>query len=158
MSTLLFHGQVILPDRVLDEGAVACANGVITAVGKREQIAAPPDATVIDAQGGFVAAGYVDIHTHGGDGADFMDATPEAVVTAIRAHTRHGTTTIFPTTTTGTPAQLEQMLRACLVARKSWTVADGARIGGVHFYGPYFAENMVGAHPKGRSRFPDPEE
>jgi N-acetylglucosamine-6-phosphate deacetylase len=42
--------------------------------------------------------------------------------------------------------------------RSKATATNGARIGGVHFYGPYFAENMVGAHPQGRSRFPDPDE
>ena len=39
-------------------------------------------------------------------GADFMDATPDAVKTANRAHARHGTTTIFPTEATETDAEL----------------------------------------------------
>lgn len=152
------HGTVILPDRTIDDGAVVCRDGRISAVGGRRDIAAPRDAVKIDAGGGYIGPGYIDIHTHGGDGADFMDAEPEAVRTALRSHARHGTTTIFPTTTTGTPCQIEQMLRACLEVRDAWTVADGARIGGVHLYGPYFAENMIGAHPKGRSRAPQADE
>jgi N-acetylglucosamine-6-phosphate deacetylase len=118
----------------------------------------PTGAEVVDAGGGYVVPGFVDIHAHGGGGADFMDGTPDAVRTALREHARHGTTTIFPTTTTGTREQLERMLNACLSVQAGWTPADGARIGGVHFYGPYFADEMVGAHPKGLSRAPDPEE
>jgi N-acetylglucosamine-6-phosphate deacetylase len=112
----------------------------------------------VDAQGGYISPGFVDIHTHGGAGADYMDGTPDAVRIANRAHARHGTTTLLPTTTTGTPAQLTAMLDAVGEVRKTWTVADGARIAGVHWYGPYFATQKVGAHPKGYERNPDPAE
>ena len=37
------------------------------------------EAAVHDAGVGFIGPGYIDIHVHGGDGADFMDGTPEAV-------------------------------------------------------------------------------
>ena len=43
--------------------------------------------------------GFVDLHVHGGDNADFMDGTVQAFETVVRAHTRHGTTTIVPTST-----------------------------------------------------------
>ena len=42
--------------------------------------------------------------------------------------------------------------------RRAWNVTDGARIAGVHWYGPYFASEKVGAHPKGFERNPDPSE
>jgi N-acetylglucosamine-6-phosphate deacetylase len=47
-----------------------------------------------------------------------MDGTTEAVRIANRIHAKHGTTTIFPTTTTGTPDQLDRMLNACLSFRR----------------------------------------
>jgi N-acetylglucosamine-6-phosphate deacetylase len=100
----------------------------------------------------------VDIHTHGGAGSDYMDGTPEAVRIANRAHAHHGTTTIFPTTTTGTLAQLVAMLDAVEQVARTWNMTDGARIAGVHWYGPYFAKEKVGAHPKGFERNPDPAE
>ncbi|MEZ6075077.1 MAG: hypothetical protein R3C56_05210 [Pirellulaceae bacterium] len=49
---------------------------------------------------------------HGGQGADFMDGSLAAVRTACMAHARHGTTTLFPTTTTGSPDQIAAMLAA----------------------------------------------
>jgi N-acetylglucosamine-6-phosphate deacetylase len=155
---IFLNGRVILPDRALDDGAVVARGGRITAVGRREDLVAPKGATVVDAGGGLIAPGFVDIHVHGGDGADFMDGTPDAVRTATRCHGRHGTTTIFPTTTTGSRAQIEAMLSACETVQRRWTLADGARIGGVHFYGPYFAEDKVGCHLKSGRRDPDPAE
>jgi N-acetylglucosamine-6-phosphate deacetylase len=95
---------------------------------------------------------------HGGAGADFMDGTPEAVVAAARAHARHGTTTLFPTTTTGSEEQIAAMLRACRTVRDAERTADGARLAGVHFYGPYFAEDKVGCHPRSGRRDPDSAE
>jgi N-acetylglucosamine-6-phosphate deacetylase len=87
-----------------------------------------------------------------------MDGTADAVRVANRCHAAHGTTTIYPTTTTGSPAEIDAMLDACTDVRRTWSVADGARIGGVHFYGPYFAADKVGCHPVTGRRDPDPQE
>jgi N-acetylglucosamine-6-phosphate deacetylase len=147
-----------LPTNLLPEGALLVANDRIVAVGPASEVNAPAGAEVIDAGDGYISPGFIDIHTHGGAGADYMDGTPQAVRTANRAHARHGTTTVLPTTTTGTPAQLVAMLDAVQELRDGWRVEDGARIGGVHWYGPYFAPDKVGAHPKGYERHPDPAE
>jgi len=121
-------------------------------------VAVPARAARVDAGGGYLAPGFVDIHVHGGDGADYMDGTAASVRTANRCHARHGTTTIFPTTTTGAPAQIDAMLDACAAVQRRWSTSDGARIAGVHFYGPYFAEDKVGCHLKSGRRDPDPAE
>lgn len=157
-ATVFHHGTLILPDRTVEDGVAVCEAGRISAAAARGDVAMPSGATMVDAGGGYIAPGYVDIHSHGGGGADFMDGTSAAVEAALREHARHGTTTIFPTTTAGTPAQLERMLMACAAVRDSWTVDAGARIGGVHFYGPYFADDMIGAHPRDLTRPPDPDE
>ncbi len=158
MSTTVFRGTVILPSGLLPQGVVLVEGERIVAVGPEREVKLPHGATVIDAKEGYVSPGFVDIHTHGGGGFDFMDGTQEAVRVSNRVHARHGTTSIFPTTTTGTPAQLVDMLDAVESVRHDWNVADGARIGGVHWYGPYFATEKVGAHPKGYERNPDPAE
>jgi N-acetylglucosamine-6-phosphate deacetylase len=154
---IVFHnGTVVLPDKLLPDAAVVCEGGRIRRIGRLRTL--PANATLVDAKGGYIAPGFVDIHVHGGDGADFMDGTAEAVRTACRAHARHGTTTIFPTTTTGSPAQLSSMLAACLEVQRGGTAADGARIAGVHFYGPYFAPDKVGCHSQAGRRDPDARE
>jgi N-acetylglucosamine-6-phosphate deacetylase len=145
------HGTAILADRLLPDAVVVCSKGKIVAVGSSRKVRVPRGAEFVDARGGYISPGFVEMHVHGGDGADFMDGTADAVRTAIRAHTRHGTTSIFPTTTTGSPAQIDAMLKACATVQREWQPQAGARVMGVHFYGPYFAEDKLGAHaPAGR--------
>jgi N-acetylglucosamine-6-phosphate deacetylase len=154
---VVFHnGTVVLPDKLLPDAVVVCEGGCITRVGRTRKL--PQGATLVDAKGGYIAPGLVDIHVHGGDGADFMDGTVAAVRTACRAHARHGTTTIFPTTTTGSHEQLGAMLAACVELQRGGTAADGARVAGVHFYGPYFAPDKVGCHSQAGRRDPDARE
>ncbi|HZO87462.1 MAG TPA: amidohydrolase family protein [Chthonomonadaceae bacterium] len=157
-AVVWLNGTLVLPDRTLEDGAVICRQGRIQAVGRRQELSLSEEALTVDAGGGYIAPGYVDLHVHGGDGADFMDGTPDAARTAIRAHTRHGTTTIFPTTTIGSPQQIAAMLESCLEVRRQWHAAEGARIAGVHFYGPYFAADKVGCHLLSGRRDPTPEE
>ena len=95
------NGTAILPDRLVPDAAVLCSAGKILAVGPARKVRVPKDAEVVDARGGYISPGFVEIHVHGGDGADYMDGDVAAVRTANRCHARHGTTSIFPTTTTG---------------------------------------------------------
>ncbi|MEN3942343.1 N-acetylglucosamine-6-phosphate deacetylase [Prosthecobacter sp. SYSU 5D2] len=154
---LFINGTVILPDGLVENAAVFCRQGRIESVGL-VKATLPADVEIVDAKGGYISPGFVDIHVHGGAGADFMDGTAEAVRTACAAHARHGTTTIFPTTTTGAPAQIEAMLSACAEVQKNRRAEDGARIAGVHFYGPFFAEDKVGCHSLEGRRCPSEKE
>ncbi len=146
-------GTAVLPDRLLEDAIVVCRGGRIESVSKRPRRLPKVDEWV-DAKGGYLSPGFVDIHVHGAEGSDFMDGSVEAVQAAARCHARHGTTTIFPTTTTGSPAQLSAMLKACKKVRKLDRPEDGARIAGVHFYGPYFAPDKVGCHSLAGCRNP----
>ncbi len=159
-QTVFTGGRIVLEETLLEDSAVLISDGIIRAVGPVAAIeqAVEPGAKRIDLSGGYLAPGYVDLHVHGGLGADYMDGTEEAVRRVNQAHARHGTTTIFPTTTTGTPEQLEAMLRSCLKVRDVGKVEDGARIGGVHYYGPYFAPDKVGCHSVSGRRDPDERE
>lgn len=150
--SLCFRGEVILPGRTLNEAYVLCDAGRIISVGMERPAGVP----VIE--GRYIAPGYVDLHVHGGNGADYMDGSAEAVRIANRAHARHGTTTIVPTTTTGSTEEIRAMLDACAAVKDQWCVEDGARIGGIHYYGPYFADDKVGCHSKEGRRDPQAAE
>jgi N-acetylglucosamine-6-phosphate deacetylase len=156
---IVFHnGRIILEDTLLDNSAIVVSEGKILDIVAAGEIPLGNNVRRVDLAGGFLSPGYVDLHVHGGRGADYMDGTTESVVTANRAHAGHGTTTIFPTTTTGSRAQLERMLHACLSVRDQWSTESGARIGGVHYYGPYFAADKVGCHSVEGRRDPVAEE
>lgn len=149
----IINGVVVLPDRLLESACVFCRQGKIASLSPKPRL--PATTTIIDARGGFITPGFIDIHVHGGSGCDFMDGTEDAVRTACQAHARHGTTTIFPTTTTGSTEQIHAMLTACQAVQRD---ASGPRLEGVHLYGPYFAENKVGCHPESGRREPLAEE
>ncbi len=147
-----FHGELILPDRTVPDAYLVIEAGRILSI----ETDVPANTAVIE--GTYISPGFVDLHVHGGAGADYMDGTANAVRTANRAHARHGTTTIFPTTTTGSTEELAAMLAACAEVKANWGLRDGARIGGVHYYGPYFAEDKVGCHSLEGRRDPNPSE
>jgi N-acetylglucosamine-6-phosphate deacetylase len=156
MGTLIFHGgTVILEDRLL-AGARVEVDGARIAAIRTEPEAECHDQPDIDLGGGYLAPGFVDLHVHGGAGADFMDGTDEAFHTACRAHARHGTTSLLPTTTVASHEQHLTFLGLC--RRLKEDAADGARILGAHFYGPYFAYEARGAHPGAGVRPPVPAE
>lgn len=158
MPRLLFTNiTAILPDRLIEEAHVLCERGRIVSVSARKPRIAS-DTQIVDGRGGYLSPGFTDIHVHGGAGADFMDGTAEAVRTACRAHARHGTTTIFPTTTTGSVAQIHAMLDAVKAVQKERRVENGAQIAGAHLYGPFFAEDKIGCHAAAGRRSPSPEE
>ncbi|MBM3760866.1 MAG: amidohydrolase family protein [Acidobacteria bacterium] len=146
------HGELLLEDSTVPSGYLIHENGRILSISNQP----PTDCPITESR--YVGPGYIDIHVHGGDGADYMDGTVDAIRIANRAHARHGTTTIFPTTTTGTTLELSAMIESCLQLQSAWTASDGARIEGVHYYGPYFAEDKVGCHPVDGRRNPAREE
>ena len=121
--SLCFHGEVILPEGTIPKGYLLCADGEIKSVGTTR----PSGVEVVE--GRYVAPGYIDIHVHGGGGADYMDGTAEAVRTANRSHARHGTTTIFPTTIFG-PMPKAKMRCSAMVCCTLFSVRCGASVRG----------------------------
>jgi N-acetylglucosamine-6-phosphate deacetylase len=148
-------GSIILAERLLEGGSVTVEDSWITAV---HAIAAPApaDAEIVDLQGSYLAPGFVDLHVHGGAGADFMDGTAEAFRTICRAHARHGTTSLLPTTTVARHEQHLAFLEVCRRLKVEGT--GGAAILGAHFYGPYFAAEARGCHPAAAVRAPQPSD
>ncbi len=147
-KTAIVGGTAVLPDRLLENATLIFSDRIesIAQVGLSAN-----GAQVTDATGCWVLPGFVDIHVHGGGGADFMDGTVDAMRRAGRAHLRNGTTTLFPTTTTGSAEQILAMIEACRQLAGDGELPD---MPGIHLYGPYFAENKVGCHSAAGRRLP----
>src|SRR5882672_9874094 len=128
-------GTIVLKDRLLEGGQVEVSDGDIRAV--RTAPTPVPAREAIDLGGGYLVPGFIDLHVHGGAGADFMDGTDAAFRTVCQAHARHGTTSLLPTTTVARHEQHLAFLEVCRRLKRDGT--GGARILGAHFYGPYFA-------------------
>jgi len=140
---------VILPSGLFD-GYVIAEDGVITGVAKE----AGGAGEYIDATGRYVSPGFIDIHTHGGGGHDFMDGSADAIKTACLAHMRRGTTTILPSSVACGTEELYAFLDNFAEAKR--TLSDGPCLWGAHLEGPYFNPVMAGAQDPKYIIDPDP--
>ena len=153
MKTAITNGLIIAPEGVLEGQVLVLENGLIAGI--RDQV--PAGAEVLDAGGRYVSPGFIDMHTHGAGGADFMDGTVDAYLAAARMHASHGTTLLFPTTLTSTNEALYDSF-ATYEKALALSGRDGAVFGGMHLEGPFFAPEMAGAQDPRYLRDPKPEE
>lgn len=146
---------IILPGRISEKGYVVCEDGIITQIGQGYFPATERD-EVINAGGLYVSPGFIDMHTHGAGGYDFMDGTVEAYLGAAKMHAKHGTTSLLPTTLTSTNEELLKTFSIYKEAKAKNT--EGASFLGLHLEGPYFAYGQKGAQDPKYLRNPEPEE
>ncbi|MEU6006375.1 N-acetylglucosamine-6-phosphate deacetylase [Streptomyces sp. NPDC047453] len=143
-SKVLTGARVVLPTGIVDGGRVI-VDGTRIADNARE------DAEILDVRGHWLVPGFVDIHNHGGGGASFS-GTADDVLTAVRTHREHGTTTLVASTVTDDMGLLVK--QAGLLSE----LAEQGEIAGVHFEGPFISPCRKGAHSEELLRDPDPAE
>ena len=150
----LRHARLVRDGKIWENYRLCYQDGRITGIEPDNAAALLPDDT--DLQNRYLLPGFVDIHTHGAGGADFMDGTAEAFETALAMHLSHGTTSICPTTTTGAPAEM----LAVFDAYREVKAKGGVRptLLGVHLEGPYLSPAQKGAQDPRYLRDPDPAE
>ncbi len=115
-----------------------------------------PADRIINAEGYFLSHGFVDIHTHGGYGYDFMDGTVEAYTGAAEGHVRHGTTALVPTTLASSKEELKKTFDTFRTAKGVKT--KGTKLLGLHIEGPYISPQQGGAQDPRYIRRPNPRE
>ncbi|WP_191971467.1 N-acetylglucosamine-6-phosphate deacetylase [Streptomyces luteolifulvus] len=142
--TILTGAQVVLPTGTVPDGQVVVDGTKIVG-------SAPPDAQVIDLRGHWVVPGFIDIHNHGGGGASFSGSA-EDILTALRTHRLHGTTTLVASTVTD---DMDFLVRQAGLLSE---LAEQGEIAGIHFEGPFISPCRKGAHSEELLRDPDPAE
>jgi N-acetylglucosamine-6-phosphate deacetylase len=151
-------GRPPLHDIFIEEGRITA----ITSAGNRK-----PAGVVTDARGAWAAPGFIDIHTHGGLGADVMDRDPEALAKLARFQLSRGVTSFLATTLTAPLADIEaaicrarafwgaQFSAEPLAAMVPCARTDCARLAGVHLEGPCLSAKNSGAQDAALLRVPD---
>ncbi|MDX1301331.1 N-acetylglucosamine-6-phosphate deacetylase [Photobacterium sp.] len=138
----------LLADRVFTPASIETDTVVIIADGKIEAVTAtiPTDCDVIHLEGQSLLPGFVDIHIHGRQGADVMDATDEALQNIANALPQTGVVGWVGTTVT---APWDDILNALSGVRTfiEQKQTHGAELLGSFLEGPYFTEPHRGSHP-----------
>ncbi|MEM1484935.1 N-acetylglucosamine-6-phosphate deacetylase [Oscillospiraceae bacterium PP1C4] len=155
LKTLIKNARIVGKDYIFN-GCILMKNGVIAQVCEAPQLLIQEDTQVIDAQGNYVCAGFIDIHTHGAGGSDYMDGTVHCMIEASKMHLRHGTTSIYPTTLTSTMEELFQTLDNFQQAKQA--MRGECNLLGLHLEGPYFSMEQRGAQDPRYIKNPDENE
>ena len=155
MGTIIKNARIIAPGGKIILGSLKCEEGKIVSISQEELLPSEKD-TIIDGKGSYLSPGFIDVHTHGAGGHDFMDGTVEAFLKIAEMHAKHGTTSLLPTTLTSTNEELYStfdIYKKAKVENK-----NGSNFIGLHLEGPYFSFNQRGAQDPKYLRSPSPEE
>ena len=150
------NGTVYTPSQVVPDGIVLVEGRQIQAVGRRGDLAIPEEAQRIDARGGFIAPGFVDMHIHGLRGYDTMDCQVASLQKMSSILPSYGVTSFVPTTISAKSETIEQALQTAREAKRMETA--GAEMLGVHVEGPFLSAQERGAHRLDLLRSPQPED
>lgn len=131
MRTFITSKRIVTPSGEKD-GVLIAEDGVIRDIASR----AEGEGCRLSAS--VVMPGFVEIHAHGGGGADFSDATEEAFRTIIGIHKRHGVTTITPTTVA---CSEEVFFRL----HEIFCRVKSEHVPGLHLEGPFISKAQKGA-------------
>ncbi len=146
----IINGKVVLADSIVENKILAFDKKI---VGIIDEI--PENAEVIDAKGGYVAPGLVDIHIHGYLGEDTSDGNADGIFKMANGVMKNGVTSFCPTTMTVSMDEINKSLdvvRSLKEKSKEW---QGAEILGVNLEGPFINPKKKGAQAETHIKKPD---
>lgn len=132
----IINAKPIINGKIQGLTAINIDGNKIISIGK------PVFANTFDAEGNIVAAGYIDIHTHGGFGKDSMEASEDAISTICKYHLSTGITSFYPTTMTAAVADIQKAINNI----RNYKNNPYSRILGIHLEGPFLSKGAAGAH------------
>ncbi len=137
-TTKIKSDRIICGDSLFD-GYVYLSDGKIAAVTKSNE---PADESY-DYTGKYVSAGFIEMHSHGAGGNDFLTGNADEVAAACDYHLAHGTTSIAPTISAADFATMKKAVANISEAKKK--SLSFANILGAHLEGPYLSAEQCGA-------------
>ncbi|HYI11576.1 MAG TPA: N-acetylglucosamine-6-phosphate deacetylase [Thermoanaerobaculia bacterium] len=142
------YGRAFVDGMLRDDILITLDEQVIADVAQTTHIPAKAEQV-----SGVIVPGFIDVHVHGGDGADFMDAHEEATARILRFHAMHGTTALAATTLSAARGDLQSAVET--IARVSGDRPEGAEIVAVHLEGPFINATRAGAQDRASIRIAD---
>ncbi len=159
---LIHGGDLYTSEGVIPDGAVLVDGTRIRDVGTRTEILQRHAAEIatgpeLDAGGGIIAPGYIDLQVNGAGGRLLSEEpTTESVRIMSEVLLRFGCTSFLPTIVTSSTARTIEALQAVEGARVRRN--RGARVLGAHVEGPFINPARRGVHLRELVRPPSIEE
>ena len=147
------NGKFIVKDRIESGKALLFTDKILALVREGD---IPSDVEIIDAEGGYVAPGFIDLHIHGYLGRDVCDASEESMRIISKGLLENGVTGYLPTTMTVDMKTVQGAIDVCrnLMDEDNF---DGSTILGVHAEGPFISASKKGAQDERFILKPDAE-
>ena len=134
-------GKIILKDRIAENCALLFTDKIEGVVPAHS---IPADTEIIDAKGGYVAPGLIDLHIHGYLGKDVCDGEEESIRTISKGLLANGVTGYLPTTMTEDMSVIRKALEVCRSLKEESKNWNGSAILGCHAEGPFISESKKG--------------
>ena len=135
-------GKIILKDKIAENCALLYTDKIEGVV---PVAFVPENAEIIDAKGGYVAPGLIDMHIHGYLGKDVCDGEEESIRTISKGLLANGVTGYLPTTMTEDMKTIRKALEVCRALKEESKTWEGSEILGCHAEGPFISESKKGA-------------
>ena len=142
--------KIVTLNEVIENGYIEVKDGLISNIGSGEYNG---NEDAIDGLGKIAMPGFIDIHTHGSCGIDFMDAVVGDYKQIEEAFYEEGITSFLATTLT---SDLDSMKRVCQTVNN--VKNDIPSLLGVHLEGPYINKIYKGAQNEAFIREPNVDE
>jgi len=147
-NILLTNLQVYAEDGKIEKGYIRVVDGIITEVAEMTKLTSYNGYEMIKLPDYSKAIpGMIDVHIHGVNGADTMDAKKESLQTMVDSLPAEGTTSFLATTITQGETAIENALRNAGDFIKQHQVVGQAELLGVHLEGPFINQKRAGAQP-----------
>lgn len=138
----IINGKIILKDSVVENCALIYNNQIEGIISEN---LIPDDVEIIDANGGYVAPGLIDLHIHGYHRKDVCDGEVDSLKTISKGLLGNGVTGYLPTTMTEDMNVIQKALDVCRSLKEESKNWDGSIILGCHAEGPFISESKKGA-------------
>lgn len=141
MAIVLIHATIYTGKRLIKDGYLRFGRK-IRSIGEMREFHQDKDDQVMDVSDQTIIPGFIDVHTHGGYGADSMNSAPQVVSRIVDQMAQEGVTSVFLTTMTQSAEAISNSMRTIRTAAQL-----NPKILGIHLEGPFISPKYNGAQP-----------
>jgi len=140
--------RIYSENQIIESGYIKIENQKIMELGMIEDLKSEEGFEVFEVPSHYHAIpGLIDVHIHGVNGADTMDATEDALSIMTTVLPKEGTTSFLATTITQEASEVERAIVNAGEYIQKQSSQGKAEVLGIHLEGPFVNKKMAGAQP-----------